>query len=125
MAKPLNMSTFKFVALIIIVTFVEVLNMIESGIFGIITGHRKNNHKILFSLAFGLITYFLSQIIIVVVMLIIGLFDSNIMMMFTSNTMDVAFFEKAMIITIIIYIIINILIYITSVKFLNKGVNVD
>lgn len=122
----INISTSLFVITISLVLFLEIFNAIQAGLLGIIIGHKKNNNKILLSVFFGIIIYILSQLFILLVVFMAGLFSKDIMALFTSNSIpDMNIIKIMMISSIIIYIFINLVINIICVRNLNKGVNVE
>ena len=114
------------ITFVLIIFFLEILSMVESGYVGIILGHRKNDKRIMYSVLFGFLVYIISQILIIIFIYILGLFDSNIMLLFTSNSsIKSNTLNIIMIITTILYLIINTILYIICQKTFNKGINVD
>lgn len=99
-------------------------NIVRSGSLSF--GQRMNNMKLGFSVIFGFITHIVLQTITVIGLLILGLFNNDIMQMFTTNTLPSPNFVT----TIIVFdIAMNILLFIIEYLFnrhlLNKGVNID
>ena len=123
----LNMSTLFFVIMAIIIIFLEVFNAIQCGFFGIILGYRMNNGKLGYSVLFGFIIYLLSQTIILGLVFIYGLFDSSIMELFKTATVniDVKSFKVLAIVSSLLYIVIIFMMSILCKNELNKGVNVE
>ena len=122
----LNISTLPFVASVIVVLFLEIFNIIQSGFLGIILGHKKGNNKIALSVLFGFITYIITQNFAVIAIFISGVFNKDIMSLFTSSTIqDVNIIKTIVSLAAIIYLAINILVNIICVKFLKTGVNVE
>lgn len=122
----INISTLLFVITISLILFLEIFNAIQAGLLGIITGYKKNNNKVVFSVLFGIVTYILSQLFILLVIFIAGIFNKDIMALFTSNSIpDINLIKTMMISSVIIYIFINLAINIICVRSLNKGVNVE
>ena len=122
----LNINTLLFVISMLSVIFLEVFNAIQCGFLGIILGYKKNNNKIGFSVAFGFISYLLSQIIVLLLVFIVGLFNSNIMDLFRSNIMLTNnSFKLLVILAILLYILIIGLMSIICKKEFNKGVNIE
>lgn len=110
----------------IFATFIQVSNTLQIGYTGLLLGHRMNNMKLGFSVIFGFITHIVLQTITVIGLLILGLFNNDIMQMFTTNTLPSPNFVT----TIIVFdIAMNILLFIIEYLFnrhlLNKGVNID
>ena len=123
----LNMNTFFFVTMFIIVVFLEIFNAIQCGFYGIILGYKKNNGKIGYSVLNGFILYLLSQSIVLFLVFIYGLFDSSIMELFKTATVsiDANAFKVLLVITSLLYLIIIYGMSILCKMSLNKGVNVE
>ena len=123
----LNMSTSFFVIIAIILIFLELFNAIQCGFLGIILGYKKNNSKLGYSVLFGFITYLLAQFMVLALVFIYGLFDSSIMELFKTATInvDVKAFKILAIIASILYLIIIFGMSMLCKKELNKGVNIE
>lgn len=123
----LNMSTIFFVIMIVIILFLEIFNGVQSGFYGIILGYKMNNNKIVYSVIFGFISYILSQMIVLFMVFVYGLFDSSIMDLFktASVNIDVNAFKLLAIYACVIYSIIIFIMSILCKRELNKGVNVE
>ncbi|MBQ7030747.1 MAG: hypothetical protein IJY87_01225 [Bacilli bacterium] len=122
----LELNSTLFVISFIAIIFLEIFNAIQCGFLGIILGHKKNNNKVAFSVLFGIVAYFLSQSIVLLLIFIVGLFNSSIMDLFTSNILlDTSAFKLLIILAIIIYFLIIILMSILCKKEFNKGVNLE
>ena len=122
----LNMSTLFFITMTIIIIFLEVFNAIQCGFLGIILGNKMNNRKIGYSVLFGFITYLVAQSLILGSIFVYGLFDSSIMELFKTATIniDVEAFKVLAILSSLLYIMIIFIMSILCKKELNKGVNV-
>lgn len=120
-----NVNAIVAIILILVILFLEVLSGIQSGFLGIILGHRKNDKKILFSIIYGFMTYMLTQLSIILMTFIFGLFNKNIMKLFTSNIIDSSLLKSLIIFSLVIYLIIIIIQKLLGENLLNKGVNVD
>ena len=83
----LEFNTIIFIICFLTIVFLEVFNAIQCGFLGIILGYKRNSSKIGFSVLFGFIAYLLSQSIVLLLVFIVGLFDSSIMNLFTSNVL--------------------------------------
>lgn len=93
---------------------------------GIILGHKKNNNKVSFSVLFGFITYIVSQISILILLFIFGLFNKDILDLFSSNSIVNNDTIKVLIVFAITgYLLITSIMNIVCVKMLNKGVNIE
>ena len=122
----LNMSTLFFITMTIIIIFLEVFNAIQCGFLGIILGNKMNNGKLGYSVLFGFITYLVAQSLILGSIFVYGLFDSSIMELFKTATIniDVEAFKALAILSSLLYIMIIFIMSILCKKELNKGVNV-
>ena len=126
LSTSLNVNTTFFVTGFLAVVFLEVFNAIQCGFLGMILGNRKNNNKTLLSVVFGLIAYMASQIIVLILMFIIGMFNNNVMDLFTSEVLLTNSSIKLLIIlAIVIYLIAIIAMNIIAKVVFNKGVNVE
>ena len=123
----LNMSTSFFITMAIIIIFLEAFNAIQCGFLGIILGNKMNNGKIGHSVLFGFITYLVAQSLILGLVFVYGLFDSSIMELFKTATIniDVEAFKVLAILSSLLYIMIIFIMSILCKKELNKGVNVE
>ena len=86
----------------------------------------KNNNKTGFSVLFGILTYLFSQLIILLSLFVISLFNDNILELFKDNIqVNPGTFKLLSILSIILYLILILLISFLSKKLLNKGVNIE
>ena len=123
----LNISTLFFITMTIIIIFLEVFNAIQCGFLGIIIGYKMNNGKLGYSVLFGFVIYLIAQTIILLLVFIYGLFDSTIMELFRTATIniDVNAFKNLAIISSLLYILIIFTMRIICKKELSKGVNIE
>ena len=121
------MTTSFFISMAIIIIFLEIFNAIQCGFFGTILGYRKNNGKTAYSVLFGFIIYLVAQFIILGLVFVYGLFDSSVMELFKTATIniDVTAFKTLAILSSLLYVIIIFIMSILCKKTLNKGVNVE
>ena len=85
----LNMRASFFVIMLITLIFLEVFNAIQCGFYGMILGHKKNNGKLGYSILFGFIIYLLAQTLVLILVFTYGLFDSSIMQLFKTTTINI------------------------------------
>ena len=122
----LNFKTSFYVIGMLLVIFLEVFNALQCGFLGIILGHRKNNARIGFSVLYGFISYLISQSIVLLLVFIVGLFDSSIMGLFkNAMVINVGAYKTLMILAIILYLIIIYIMSLICKKVFNKGVNIE
>lgn len=126
-SSNLNMSTFFFVVILLLIIFLEIFNAIQCGILGIILGYKRNNGKIGYSVLFGFILYLVSQMLVLALIYVYGLFDSSVMDLFNASptNINVDAFKLMGVISSLLYIILIFIINIICVKELNKGVNIE
>lgn len=122
---------FRYIILFIIVLLLELIYMLLCGTLGIVIGFRSNNHKDLKAILTGLGVYFLFQCLLLAFIYIVGLFNSDVGVLFESmNTVTIANISSrsmnALIyISILAYVVADTSIYLIGKKIFNKGVNVD
>lgn len=115
-----------FIVLIIIMLFLEIFAGLVSGYLGIILGFRKSNNKVGYSVLFGFIVYIISQLLVVLSIFIVGLFNSDVMSIFKSNNIsNLTIIKPLIFILMFVYILIILGISYSSRKELEKGVNVE
>lgn len=122
----LNMPVLPFIIGIIVILYLEIFNMIQCGYLGMIVANKRNDKKVGFSILFGFIAYLLTQVVAIIAMVIVGLFNENIMSIFKTTTLsNIEVVKTVVILGIIFYSLINVVINILCVKKLNEGVNVE
>ncbi len=121
----LNMNAWFFVMGMLGVVFLEFFNAIQCGFLGIIIGHRFNNAKLGYSVAFGFIAYLVSQSLVLLLTFIVALFDEGMMGLFKNEPlMDTSALKLLIILAVILYIVIIFIMSIICKKIFNKGVNI-
>lgn len=115
------------VVLGIIVFILEIFFLLYVGNLGITIGHRNNDNKIVLSIVIAFGAYMISSTISLIVLLICGLFNNDIMKMFTTSNVvpDVGVLKLIMIVAMILYFIYITICNVVSYKLLTKGVDVD
>ena len=116
------------VVVLFILLFLEFLNLLQSGYTGIILGHKFNSGKIGFSVLFGFITYIVTQLLVLLIVYILGLFNGNIMNLFLTTNLDViniSVIKTIVLFAILIYLLLFVVVYIVNFKLFKKGVNVE
>ncbi len=125
-ASNFNISIFIFLFIILLILFLEIIFVVIVGYVGIILGHRFNNNRIGYSVGFGMLMYFGTQIFSLIILFIYGLFNKDVMNIIkTTGVIDMAIVKQAFIFGIVIYLIYNIFYIILGSKLLKKGVNVE
>lgn len=126
MALMYDSTVIKMLLVVFFVFFLEMVFAALCGYTGIILGYKSNNGRIGKSVLFGIIYYMLFQCFTLFIVFIIGLFNNDVMKLFTSseilNIDVVKYIMGAGIVIYLFYIIIN---YFTSIKLFEKGVNVE
>ena len=120
----INLLNSLFIFVIIFILALEIFAGLESGILGIIFGYKKSNNKVFYSVIFGFLVYILSQLFVLLSLFITGLFNKNVMNIFTSSIIDFNTIKIIVMISILVYILIIVMLNFISVKELKKGVNV-
>ena len=110
----------------ILILFLEIYTGLQSGFLGIILGHRKSNNKVMDSVIFGFIVYIICQLIVLLILFIVALFNSDVMKMFTDNVLPhLSAIKNVVLLFSIVYVSIIAVMNLICVKKLNKGVNVE
>ena len=79
-----------------------------------------------FSVFYGFLCYMATQVFVLIIMFILGLFNKDIMnLFFTNEIVNIDMIKFIIYLAIFIYTITLIVCYIINVKLFNKGVNVD
>lgn len=112
--------------IIIVLIYLEVLNIIELGYFGIILGYRKQNGKGGFSFLFGYIAYIITQIILFIIFYLYYYSVGNIDILFEQQGIsNLIVLRPFMLVCVTYYLILIIIDNIINIKNLNKGVNIE
>lgn len=110
----------------ILVLFLEIMNMIQSGYVGIVLGHKRNNNKTAFSILFGFITYLLTQVFVILVVFLFALFNQDLMNLFyTVDALSISTIKTCIYLAIFVYTLNIFILYFVNIKLFNKGVNID
>ncbi len=109
----------------ILIVILEVFYMMQCGIFGLVLGNRANNLKIVKSILIGLLCYVIISGVSLTILFIIAKFNPVIMELFTTDTPNMEAFKQLIYISLAMYFAYDVILYITSKKILEKGVNVD
>ena len=114
------------IAAFIFICFLEIMNMLQSGYVGIILGHRKNNNKMLFSFLFGFIAYIVTQVIALIIVFVVALFNKDLMNLFyTMDSLNVDTIKLCIYLSITVYTFNIFALYYINSRLFNKGINVD
>ena len=121
-----DIKTSSLVLVAFIVIFLEFANVLQVGYSGIICGHKMNNFKIGYSILFGFGIYMFTQILALLSIFVTGLFNPDIMnLIYTTEMIDMNTIKVIVFLTIIVYSLLLVLIYLFNLKLFKKGVNVD
>ncbi len=121
-----NVSIWGMGAVLILLLYIEFLNMLQCGFSGIILGHKFNSNKTLLSVILGFVVYGFSQFLVLIPVLIAGIFNSGIMDLFTTDFIpSFEVFKTLLLMCMTAYLTISIILCFINIKLLKKGVNVD
>lgn len=110
----------------VFICFLELMNMLQAGYTGIIIGHQRNNNKLGFSILFGFIVYLLTQIIAILGVFVVALFNDKLMNLFyTVDMVDIQTVKLCIAIAIAVYTLNIVILYVINQIQLKKGVNVE
>ena len=126
LAQTLGATRWGLVLAVVSVFFEELLCMLQAGYIGIIAGGRFDSGKKAKSLLFGVLTYFVSQGVVLFSLFAAALFNDDIMRLFTdSAVVDLSLLKTLMLLSLIVYVAILIAEYFVGYLLFKKGVNVD
>lgn len=127
MANAYDSTVVSFILHIIIVIFLELLFALFSGYIGIVLGHKSNNMKMIKSIIFGLIAYMVPSIITLLVLFMLGLFNTDVMNLFNTvtETLNIDVIKTVLYDAMIMYVLYIIIYYFIGKRQIEKGVNVD
>lgn len=119
-------SIIKLILVFIMVLFIELLFILLSGYTGIIYGYSKNDSMLIKSIIYGFIIYAICNILMLLSLYIFGLFDKNIMSIFTNNVVsDISIIKRVLWFITSLYLLSIIVLYYIGNKKLLKGVNIN
>lgn len=125
-ADSYEVSIGFLIFLFVFVILLQIANALQCGFTGMILGHRKNNAKTGFSVFFGFVTYLISQMVIVLLVFSVAIFNKDFMNLFVTNEMvSISVLKTALYLTIIGYALVSVLLCFVNIKLFKKGVNVD
>ncbi len=126
LAQMYDSTILGFLAAILAVLFLELLNILQCGFTGIILGHKCNNSKMGLSVLFGFIVYMASQTAVVGIVFLAALFDNDVMNLFvTQEVINIESLKLAVALAIIAYTLVSVVICLVNIKLFKKGVNID
>lgn len=126
LADAYNSSIIKILLAVLLVFFLEFANILQAGYTGIILGHKKNNLKVGYSVLFGFIVYIITQIFVLLIIFIVGIFNKDIMNLFVTKTIiNIDMIKLALYMAFLIYTATLFIGYFVNVKLFKKGVNVE
>ena len=125
-ADIMGSSVIKIILAFLFICFLEIANMVQAGFCGIILGHKMNNMKTGFSVLYGFLCYMATQVFVLIIIFITGLFNKDIMnLFFTNEIVNIEMIKFIIYLAIVIYTVTLFIGYIINVKLFKVGVNVD
>lgn len=106
--------------------FCQLCFIIQSGFTGIILGHLHNNNRIVLSIVYGLIVYYVGSMILLAIVALWALFDPEISNMIWNGiapNLDIA--NELLLGFCLIYLVLIGILYGANRKLLARGINVD
>ena len=126
-SATLGFSTAGFALSFISIIFIEMLTIITTGFLAYIIGFRKNDNKMGWSAFYIFAIYVAVQIFIILLILLTGVFNHDMLTIFTEKSSDVnlSLVAPAITICLIGYTIAVPIFSLISVKLLNRGVDIE
>ncbi len=126
LANTYDSTILGFISALLVLLFLEFLNILQCGCTGIILGHKMNNSKIGLSVVFGFIAFVISQNICVIMLFILALFNPDFMNLFVTKTvLGVDTIKTIICFGMATYSLISIVLCLINIRLFKKGVNVD
>lgn len=121
-----SITNLIMLCMVLFVMLLQFLNTMQVGYTGIILGHRKNNNKIVLSVVFGYLVYIATQFMVLISMIIMAAFNSNIKEAFMNNDTDnTSIVSSVLVSAMFTYVVIGICLYFINRKLLKKGINLE
>lgn len=127
-AQFFDVNMYVMLGALFVIVYLELLSGMASGFFGIIMGHRHNQHKILSSIIYGFVFYLLGEVVLLITLVVAGLFDPSFMDIFTTSNLFALGSDMAVtlvIISTVVYFLFATAGFYLGYHFFKKGVNVD
>ena len=126
-SESLNTSVFWLLMSFLLLVLIEVIFIAFCGNFGIVYGNRYNNNKMLMIVIFGAVAYFIENVILIVIFLLMSLVNEDMynIIFNQSQIINYGFLMTVAYICMIVYTVSSIGLYLLTNKIFNKGVNVD
>ena len=125
-ADAYGSTIVKILLALLFIFFIEFACGLQSGYSGIILGHKMNSAKIGFSVLFGFVAYMIQQIIGLIMVFLVALFDKDLMNLFyTTEIVSVDILKMVIYLAIGIYSLVFVIGYFVNLKLFSQGVNVD
>ncbi len=115
-----------FVIMMLISVFLSYLYQQILCYLSMALGQKHNNHKVMYSIIYGIVIYNVIQVVFTVILFIPGLFNSSFnAMIFENQNPSFDFLNCYLGFTNVITIIVAIALYIATTKILEKHLNLD
>ena len=127
-ASTYNTTVIGLILLMVGVFFLEVMFIVLIGYVSIILGYKsnKNKNKNAKTIIIGTLLYLLTQAVTLVLIFILGLFNSNVMNLInTKDIVNIDSIKVIMLTGVAIYITYIIIYYLLGKRFFIKGVNIE
>lgn len=113
------------IASLILTIILEVVLMMQSGIFGIVVGYKANNHKTLRAIFIGLMMYAFFSAFSIILLLIATKFNPALDAVYRTDIPSPEVSKILIYFGLITYGVYNLGYYLINKSILKKGVNVD
>lgn len=125
MSTALNSNVLLLIIGFIFILFLEFLNLTMIAFVSITLAYKKNDKRVFRAFIYGFILFIATTSVSVILVFIAGLWNADIMKIFTSNQIDASIFGLILILAIILYLVYIIGFTFLGSHALSKGVNVD
>lgn len=126
MAESYDSTPWQMILIFAVLIFTQMIFIIQSGYTGLVLGHKAESGKMGKSVIWGFVIYYVAQLVMLGIVYLVALFDSDVMKIFTDNTMEsVSAFKTVLYVIGGMYVFFVLLYCVVDVKLLKKGVNVE
>lgn len=124
-ANAYSSSVTSILLTLFLILFLEFTFIILTGFDALILGHKSNDNKIIKSVIYGLIIYMIFSILLLLIVYLLGTFNTDIMAIFNHGNINVKTIKMLLNVIMIIYTIYLVILYLFGIKEFNKGVDVE
>ena len=127
LADGLGFSTGLLIFILVGILFFELFNIMIVVYFGNVFGRKKDDNKIRWSVIYGFLAYIVTQIVLIAIIVVAGIFNPEILKIFASEGTMITpeMIRPLFIITLAVYAAAPPILGLISAKSLDHGINIE